>query len=238
LLALLLHALVITIIVVLTYFKLSHTPEPMHRVEVMMISSKELAEMVRPHPKQEKPALKPKAAAKSKPKPALKPEIKPELKPQPKPTPKPETKPAAKETAKAKPAKTKTVDKNFDPFAPVVSSSNTKAAARTHTPDLADIAGKQLTTSETEKYIAMIQGAVQEKWKVPASVNYTSDPVVELHLRPNGEVESVRILTSSGNATLDASLERAIRAAAPFQVPPGMGFELFRVNTITFRPMK
>lgn len=240
LLAVLLHALVIILIAVLTYLKGQHQPEPMQRIDVMMISAKELAEMMQPHPKQQ-PA--PKVKVKPKPKPEPKPIPKPEPKPAPapkpappKPAPKPQPKAAAKQPAKAKPAKA--ADTSFDPFAPVASSSDTTKPARTRSPDMADIAGKQLTASEKEKYTALIQDAVARNWKVAASVKYNKDPVVELRLRPNGEVDSVRIIQSSGNAELDASLERAIRAAAPFQVPPGLGFEYFRDNTITFRPLQ
>jgi len=201
-LALLLHILVLSVISVLAYWQGRHAPEPMHRVEVMMISAKELAKLEHP-----KPAAKPRP---QKPKPEIKPD------------------------AKLKPGKQKAEE--FDPFAPVESSSDVKEAS-TSQPELADIAGKQLSQQEMDRYIAMIQAAVQRNWKVPASVNYDQDPLVEMRLQPSGEVAGVRILESSGNAALDASLIRAIQAAAPFTLPQQQ-FEAFRINTIRFHPLK
>jgi len=203
-LALLLHLLVLSVIAGLAYWQGRHAPEPMHRVEVMMISAKELAKLE--HPKR---VTKP---SHQKPKPEVKPETKP------------------------KPSKHQ-ADDAFDPFAPVESASDVKETAATSQPELADIAGKQLSQQEMDRYIAMIQAAVQRNWKVPASVNYEQDPLVEMRLLPNGSVESIRILEGSGNAALDASLIRAIQAAAPFTLPQQQ-FEAFRVNQIRFHPLK
>lgn len=201
--ALVLHLLVIGIIVGLAYWQGRHTPEPLKRVEVMMISAKELAKLEHPRHASPKNAAKPE---KQKPEPSLSP-------------------------AKGKPAE------SFDPFAPVESTTDVKESSKTSRPDLADIAGKQLSQQEMDRYIAMIEAAVQRNWKVPASVDYARDPLVELRLQPDGSVTSVRILESSGNAALDASLIRAIQAAAPFTLPQQQ-FEAFRINTMRFHPLK
>ncbi|MDX8407667.1 MAG: cell envelope integrity protein TolA [Mariprofundaceae bacterium] len=207
--AVLLHALVITVIAVLAFWQQQHHSEPLKRIEVAMISAKELAKMQQQA--KHKPALKHKQVAKPKikPKPALKPKAAP---------------------------KTKTPEA-FDPFAPLVSSTDHKTPARTSRRELADLAGKQLSKQEMERYIALIQAAVQQKWKVPASLSHVSDPLVEMRLQPDGSVASIKLLESSGSRTLDDSLIRAIRAAAPFEVPRKQ-FEFFRVNRIRFHPLK
>jgi len=247
--ALLFHIMVFAVIGVLAYWQQQHRPsEPLKRIEVMMISAKELAKLEqqarnRPKPvKQAKPKKikpKPKIVKPPKPKPpAAKPvvKIKPKATPTPKPVPVSKPKPAQKKTVhtRAKP------DENFDPFAPLASSTDKKAASKrasTSHPELADLVGKQLSTSEKERYIALMQAAVQKKWKVPISASQFTDPLVEMTLLPSGEIASIKVLESSGNETLDASLIRAIKAAAPFELPRQQ-FEFFRVNRLRFHPLK
>jgi TonB family protein len=252
LLALLLHVLVFTAISILTYWHQQHRDEPLKRIEVMMISAKELAKLqqqVRALPKAKsaarqskpktatvKPVLKPKPAPKSrpvaKPKITIKPLARTAHKAKPKPVPKPKTKAAAK------------VKDNYDPFAPVESTTDRKSTPararkkpKTPQPELADVAGKQLSEKEKDRYMTLIQAAVQEQWKVPASPGDVLDPLVEMRLLSNGQVESISILESSGNAALDATLLRAIKDAAPFQLPARQ-FEFFRVNRMRFHPLK
>ena len=95
----------------------------------------------------------------------------------------------------------------------------------------------ELSDKEKDRYMALIQAAVQEQWKVPANLGNAVDPLVEMRLTSNGQVESVSILESSGSAALDASLIRAIRAAAPFELPARQ-FEFFRVNRMRFHPLR
>ena len=217
--AILLHVLVITLIAVLAFWQQQHQSEPLKRIQVAMISAKDLAKMQ--HQAKHKPAPKHKRVAKPrvKPKPALKP--KPTLKP----------KPALKSKPRAK------TPEAFDPFAPLVSSTDRKTPTRTSRPELADLAGKQLSKQEMDRYIALIQAAVQQKWKVPASLSHVSDPLVEMRLQPDGSVAPIKFLERSGSRTLDDSLIRAIRAAAPFELPRKQ-FEFFRVNRIRFHPLK
>lgn len=211
--AVVLHLLVIIIAVAINSWQSAHEPEPMKRIEVRMISAAELKKMQTP----------PKPVTKPKPKPRVKPAAKPVMKPSQK--------------AVAKPAE----DENFDPFAPMASS--TDRTEPTTQPasggDLATIMGKQLSAQEIEVYIALMRQAVESRWKVPAGIDSDiTDPVVEVVLRPGGSVVSVKILQSSGHAPLDRTLEAAIQAAAPFDFLPSNQFEAFRVNTITFRPIK
>jgi len=218
LVAIILHVLVVTIIATLAFWQQQHRIEPLKRIEVAMISAKELAKMqqqARPQPKKIEPP-------KVEPKPLVKPVPKPEPKLTPVPSPKPE---------KAK------VEDNFDPFAPLASSTDSKKSSPTPRAELADIAGKQLSRQEMDRYIALIQAAVQRHWKVAASTNHTTDPLVEMQLNADGSVASIKVLEGSGSGALDDSLIRAIRAAEPFELPRQQ-FEFFRVNRIRFHPLK
>ncbi|MBL4776017.1 MAG: TonB family protein [Mariprofundus sp.] len=227
--AVLLHVLVFTIIAILAFWQTQYKSEPLKRIEVTMISAQDLAKLQRPIVHKTKPKSKPikrkavKIKVKKNPK-VIKPTVK--------------SKPIKKPTAKPIPAAK--VEDDFDPFAPLVSSSNTTAApkkASTARPDLADLVGKQLSSSEKERYIALMQAAVQHHWKVAASAAKFSDPLVEMKLLPTGHIAAVTILESSGNQAMDASLIRAIKAASPFELP-AQQFEFFRVNRIRFHPLK
>ena len=253
--AVLLHTLVLTVILVLAYWQPLHKEEPLKRIEVMMISARQLAKLEQQahnKPKHNRAASdkhrKQKTVKTAKAKPIVKPVIKEKRLMQAKPKlavkekPLIQQKPIVKAEKIIKPkARTKAsakVDENYDPFAPISSSSDrTTTHVKTRHPDLADLAGKQLSSSEKERYIAMIQAAVQDHWKVPISIGAFIDPLVEMKLLRNGDIASVRILESSGNALLDESLIRAIRAAAPFQLP-AQQFEFFRVNKLRFHPLK
>ena len=126
---------------------------------------------------------------------------------------------------------------NFDPFAPVQSDSDIKRTPKATSPELANIVSKQLSQKELDRYIAMMQAAVQENWKVPASLGTVTDPLVEVYLTRKGEVEKIIIIEKSGNAAMDNSLIEAIKRAAPFKLP-AQQYEAFRVNRIRFHPLK
>lgn len=198
------HLIVIVLIVILSWWQSISAPDPLPRIEIEMISGKELknlqiAEKMR--------SIQKKRAAMPKPKPSVK----------------PKQKAAPKDT--------------FDPFAPVESESNvTEPTAGRN--DMADMIGKQLSTQEIGRYIAMMKQAIEKRWKVASDVGKVTNPLIEVVLSPNGRVASARILESSGNPNLDQTLLSAIYAAEPFQVPPRSQFEPFRVNKIWFEPLK
>jgi len=184
-------------------------------VKVHLISAHQLERLqhrahrsVKPKKKQIKPRIKPKPVLKLKPKPAFKPRAKPTTK----------------------------VEDNFDPFKPMESTTDIESAPRA-SPKAAQVFQGQLSKQEINRYIALIQAAVQSHWKVPNIGKDVRDPLVEMVLNPGGDVRKVRILESSGNEALDASLVRAIEAASPFQVPREQ-FELFRNNKIRFHPLR
>ena len=139
-----------------------------------------------------------------------------------------------KARARAKPAKR---EPDFDPFKPLASSSDVHSSAPVKSKPAADVFAGQLSRQELNRYIALIQQAVQSHWKVPNAGRDVRDPLVEMTLNPDGSVADVRVMESSGSAALDASLVRAIRAAAPFRIPRRQ-FEAFRHNLIRFRPLR
>jgi len=224
--AVLLHVLILIILAVMAFWQQQHKSEPLKRIEVMMISAKDLAKLehqAKPKPVHKKQTIHHKKKLKTK-----KAKIKTKQKIIKKPKP------------KKKVPKATNVDADFDPFAPVASKSDVKAThkkPRTTRPELADLAGKQLSRNEKERYIALMQAAVQRHWKVAISASKFSDPLVEMKLLPSGDIASLRILESSGNQALDGSLIRAIKAAAPFELPRQQ-FEFFRLNRIRFHPLK
>lgn len=200
------HLIVIVLIVILSWWQSISAPDPLPRIEIEMISGKELKNM---QIAEKMRSIQKKRAAMPKPKPAVKPKQKQQT--------------VAKDT--------------FDPFAPVESESNiTKPTTGRN--DMADMIGKQLSTQEIGRYIAMMKQAIEKKWKVASDAGKVTNPLVEVVLSPNGRVASARILESSGNSNLDQTLLSAIYAAEPFQVPPRSQFEPFRVNKIWFEPLK
>ncbi len=203
------HLIVILLIVILSWWQSVPDPEPLKRIEVQMISAKELAKL-----------QKPKTAVRQKNKP---------LKEKPRPVLKLETKPEKTN---------KVIEDDFDPFAPMQSQSDVVTPKKALQNDMVDAIGKQLSQQEIDRYIAMMQQAVQSHWKVPAGVDSaTPDPLVEMTLRRDGSVLSARITESSGNASLDQTLINAIYAASPFQLPKQQ-FEAFSTNQLRFRPLK
>jgi len=153
--------------------------------------------------------------------------------------PAPKRKPAPKPRVKLKPAHKPAIrgDRNFDPFKPLESETNRQTEPARTSPEAARVFQGQLSRQEMNRYVAMIQTAVQQHWKVPNIGKHVHDPLVEMILSPDGSVREIHILESSGNAALDASLIRAIEAASPFQVPREQ-FELFRNNKIRFHPLR
>jgi TonB family protein len=211
LLAAAVHVVVILLIIILTWWQSTSKPEPLNRIEVMMISGAELAKLQK---QASKPVAKPRK---------IKPKAKPVLKFDPKPV---------------KKTPVREVEDDFDPFAPMQSQSDVTTPKKTARNDMAEIMGRQLSQRELDSYIAMMQQAVQRQWKVPAGVDSSiPDPLVEMVLRRNGSVADARIVESSGNMALDQTLIKAIHAAAPFKIPLQQ-FEAFRTNRIRFRPLK
>ncbi len=221
--AFVLHVFAVLVLLVANQWRSEHVKVPERVVQVKMVSLAELQSMI------------PKSKPVSKAKPHVnKPKVLPKLKPKPLVKPKPTLKP------KAKPKKKAVVEEelDYDPFAPMESAPKKRKKKKTNTATtLNTMLEAQLTDTEMNHYIAGMQQAVEQQWKVPTEMlGKLNDPLVELKLLPTGQVSSVRILESSGSKQLDSTLLQAIYAAAPFDIP-SQQYGLFKTNLIRFHPL-
>lgn len=97
-----------------------------------------------------------------------------------------------------------------------------------------EAAARQLT----DDYRARISAKIRQRVILPPDLRGNPEANYEVSLLSDGTVTQVRLLQSSGVATYDAAVERAILAAQPLPVPPEPG--LFQANfrnlLLSFRP--
>ncbi len=87
---------------------------------------------------------------------------------------------------------------------------------------IADEAAALAEASETDvvrTYHAAIYDLVRRNWSRPPSARTGMSARLEVELIPNGEVITVTVVESSGNAAFDRSAEQAVRLARRFDVP-------------------
>jgi colicin import membrane protein len=87
-----------------------------------------------------------------------------------------------------------------------------------------DPSGNSETGTEGDRYLALVQSALQSAYVVPATISererlYLKATVVLL-IEPNGKILDFRFEARSGNPAYDAALERAIRAVRLPPPPP------------------
>ncbi len=103
----------------------------------------------------------------------------------------------------------------------------------------AERAARAAAARDNQKYFGGIQAKVWARVALPADLQGNPEAEFLVSLLPGGELESVTMRKSSGNAAYDASIERAIRQAQPFVVPGGDEFQRsFRRIPMTFRPQR
>lgn len=86
-------------------------------------------------------------------------------------------------------------------------------------------------------YVASIKGKIRGNVVLPPSIAGNPEAVFEVVQLPTGEVLSVRLKKSSGNAGLDSAIERAILKSSPLPKPKQP--ELFqRVLELKYRPVE
>jgi colicin import membrane protein len=97
-----------------------------------------------------------------------------------------------------------------------------------------EAAGRQLT----DDYRARISAKIRQRVILPPDLRGNPEANYEVSLLPDGSVTQVRLLQSSGFATYDAAVERAILAAQPLPVPtePRMFQANFKNLLLSFRP--
>jgi len=90
-------------------------------------------------------------------------------------------------------------------------------------------------TKALNEYIARIQAKVRGSWILPQNIQGNPEAIFDVVQLPTGEVLSIRLVKSSGNAAYDAAVERAILKSSPLPLPASR--ELFsRELKLTFRP--
>jgi colicin import membrane protein len=84
-------------------------------------------------------------------------------------------------------------------------------------------------------YVNRIRAKVRQNWILPQDLQGNPEAVFDVVQLPTGEVISVKLARSSGNAAYDAAVERAILKSSPLPLPePRSLFE--RQLKLTFRP--
>ena len=172
-----------------------------------------------------------------KPPPVVKPEPRVE-KPQiaipekPKPKPKPEVKP------KADPNFEKRLREQVDQAQKILDQQRQERelrellARKQAEAERAQVAAR---TRALNEYIARIQVKVKSNWILPQDIQGNPEAIFDVVQLPTGEVLSIKLVKSSGNAAYDAAVERAILKSSPLPLPASR--ELFsRELKLTFRP--
>jgi len=225
-----LHVMLVLVLIGFNQWRTHRLPQPERLIQVNMVSLQTLEKMIaasKPKQKKSKPQKRVLPAKKKKAKPVLKTKVKPI----PKLKPKKKVKKVVEE------------DLDYDPFAPLESKATTKVKPKKDkevavNQTLKTMMQGQLSEQALNRYIAGMQRAVEEQWKVPLEMMDAVQPaLVELSLSRKGEVIKLSILETSGSDMLDETLKKAIYAAAPFQLPDRQ-YILFKTNKIRFFPLK
>jgi colicin import membrane protein len=94
----------------------------------------------------------------------------------------------------------------------------------------------QAVNTARSRYIPIIQQKVDRNWTRPSGLKGLNAGV-RVHLTPNGEVISAKVVRSSGNPVFDRSVENAVLKASPLPIPRERGVnEKFRDIQFNFDP--
>ncbi len=93
------------------------------------------------------------------------------------------------------------------------------------------------TQEATMSYVAAIYSAIAAEWSRPPSARNDMEVRFAVELLPSGDLLSLTMLESSGNAAFDRAAEAAVRKVRRFEVPSGRLFEKnFRRFSLKFKP--
>ncbi len=196
-------------------------------------------ELVRATPEPAAAPPAPTVAPPPAPPPAPKPEPKPEPAP---PPPKPDI--AIKDKEKPKPPpKVEPPRPRVDPFQEQLKREAEQLTQRKQ----ADSAAQELSQMKAAQaasarnkamtdYLGRIRGKIRGNIVVPPEVKGNPEAVFDVTQLPSGEIVTVRLKRSSGHATLDAAIERAILKSNPLPKPEPA--DLFsRSLELRFKPL-
>ena len=87
-------------------------------------------------------------------------------------------------------------------------------------------------------YIEGIYLSLVTNWSRPPSARNNMSVIIQVELFPNGDLNTVTVIESSGDDAFDRSAVVAVERAAPFVVPQEIELfeERFRSFTLNFRP--
>ena len=170
-------------------------------------------------------------------------EPKPEIKPQPKPEPKIEQKQSKPDIAierEKKKAKKEEPPVKFDMTQRLREqlAQEQKALRDSERKDVL----KQFTSPPTAGlpdagYIDKIRTKIKTNIILPSEIKGNPEAVFNIVQLPTGEVFSVRLVKTSGNALLDSAVERAILKSSPLP-KPDRPEQWLREFNISFRPLE
>jgi colicin import membrane protein len=90
---------------------------------------------------------------------------------------------------------------------------------------------------EADAFKSKIFARVSRNWIVPPDVDRKLQCTVQVRLVPGGDVISVSVVSGSGNANFDRSVENAVYKSSPLPVPTDTAaFEQLRELVLTFSP--
>jgi len=183
--------------------------------------------------------FQPKPKPKPKPK-AVRKQQRAVAKPKPKPAPKPVVKPKPKVAAKPKP-----VAKPEPKPEPRITEEELAALTRADLARAVEEEEEFLEATATademaSSFAALIQQTVVGYWSRPPSARNGMEALLQIQLIPTGDVLSVQVIKSSGNAAFDRSAVNAVDKAGSFpelqNLPPGEFEKTFRRFRLLFRP--
>ena len=188
--------------------------------------------------------LEPKAKPKVAPKPkAAEPKPQPPVtRPEPKPTPQPKAAPGPEKPRPDPDAIRKEAEARIEAQKERLRQERLKRLAEQSFADALAQEADALSDSDDDTVaLSYQQGMMQlivANWSRPPSARNGMKARLLLELVPTGDVVSVSIVESSGNAAFDRSAERAVRKAQRFEVPddPRLFEEKFRRLYLLFQP--
>ena len=172
------------------------------------------------------------------------PEPKPEPVPEPKIEPKPAPPPAKPDIAiKEKPKPKEEPKPKFDPFQEQLRREaeqiNQRKAADAASAELAQMKASQASAAHSKAvadYLSKIRAKIRGNIVLPPDVKGNPEAAFDVTQLPSGEILGAKLRKTSGNAALDAAIERAILKSNPLPKPDQAG--LFDRNLeLRFRPL-
>lgn len=204
-------------------------------IEAKLVTLDQLRPEPKPKPKpRAKPEPRQQAAPKPKPKPAAQ-QAKPAPKTAPKTTPKAEPRAEPKPAPKAEPEPREEQRMSAGELA-ALTRKELEAAVASEEEARVAVTAEEMAAS----YAALIQRTVIGYWSRPPSARNGMEALLSVQLVPTGEIVSVTVLRSSGNAAFDRSAVNAVEKAGSFpelsNLPTREFEKTFRRFRLLFRP--